>query len=151
MPPQPKLALYHFPSCPYCQKVQRAVRELDLSIEQVNISERSGARQELLEAVGRARVPVLRIGDREDLRWMPESSCIVDYLYTLGGRRDLLWRSRISSALMMAAVLIAAAGLIGLGPARVLIVVGVAALVLSIAVGRVSLPGHRSVNGSGET
>ena len=103
--PMPKLALYHVPSCSYCGRVQRTVEEFDVDVELVNIGQRPDARRALVEATGRATVPVLRIEEGGQVRWMPESSCIVDYLYQRAGRRDLLWRYRASRVVGLVAVI----------------------------------------------
>ena len=76
-----KLALYHFDHCPFCRMVRSAVDKLDVDVEFRDILVDSGHRDDLIEARGRATVPVLRITspDGED-RWMPESRDIVAYL-----------------------------------------------------------------------
>lgn len=75
------LTLYHFRGCPYCAKVDRALRDLDLDIARRDIHQDPDAQRALVEARGRATVPVLHIQSAEDTRWMPESADIVRYLY----------------------------------------------------------------------
>ena len=76
-----KLALYHFNSCPFCRMVRSAIGELGIDVEFRNIMESAQHRDDLIEARGRATVPVLRITTPEGVdRWMPESRDIVRYL-----------------------------------------------------------------------
>lgn len=76
-----ELILYHFPSCPYCRLVQRALDELGLEIEQRDIRAEPVHADELRQARGRTTVPVLRIiAEDGSERWMPESADIVRYL-----------------------------------------------------------------------
>lgn len=79
-----RLALYHYPSCPYCQRVFRALDELGLAVERRDIHQDRAALRELVAARGRQTVPVLRI-EHEDGRveWMPESLDIIAYLRRL--------------------------------------------------------------------
>ncbi len=86
-----KLRLYHFDSCPYCARVRRAVKDLGLDVELVNIHRDPAARTELVAATGRQTVPVLRIEDGDV--WMPESGDILRYLYERfgEGRTPPLW------------------------------------------------------------
>lgn len=76
-----KLALYHFDSCPYCRMVRSAIDELGINIELRDVREESRHRDDLVEARGRATVPVLRITSPDgEERWMPESRDIIAYL-----------------------------------------------------------------------
>ncbi len=79
-----KLVLYRSRTCPYCTLVTSTIDELGLNVELREIFEEPRYRDELVEARGRATVPVLRIisPDGEE-RWMPESRDIVRYLKTL--------------------------------------------------------------------
>ena len=80
-PAEDKLVLYHFDGCPFCSMVRSAIERLGIDVELRDIFQESRHRDELIEARGRATVPVLRIAssDGED-RWMPESRDIVRYL-----------------------------------------------------------------------
>ena len=76
-----KLALYYFGSCPFCRMVLGAIDELGIDVERRNIMESVQHRDDLIEARGRATVPVLRITSPDGTdRWMPESRDIVRYL-----------------------------------------------------------------------
>jgi len=79
--PTESLALYHFPACPYCALVRRAIDETGATVELRDITKDPKWWAELVEARGRATVPVLRCeGSDGKVRWMPESRDIVRYL-----------------------------------------------------------------------
>ena len=82
-----KLALYQTNSCPFCMRVRYAIEDLGIDVELRHIDKDPSHRQALIEARGRATVPVLRITspDGED-RWMPESADIVRYLQATYGQ-----------------------------------------------------------------
>jgi glutaredoxin len=69
-------SLYQFKACPFCIKVRRVMRKLNLPIELRDASKDMAYKSELLEKGGSPKVPCLRIGDE----WMYESSDIVSYL-----------------------------------------------------------------------
>ena len=80
-PAEDKLALYYSRSCPFCALVTSAIDRLGLDVELREIFEDSEFREQLVEARGRATVPVLRITSPDgEQRWMPESRDIVRYL-----------------------------------------------------------------------
>ena len=80
-PEQDKLALYHYLGCPFCSIVKSALDHLDVDVELRDIVENTRYRDALINARGRATVPVLRIASPNgDERWMPESRDIVRYL-----------------------------------------------------------------------
>ncbi len=73
--------LYHSETCPFCAIVRAAIDRLGLVVELREIFEDPVYRDELVEARGRATVPVLRIiSPVGEERWMPESRDIVRYL-----------------------------------------------------------------------
>lgn len=79
----PTLALYHFESCPYCERVRGALRRLEIEIEMRDIQTTPKWRQELVSATGKQMVPCLRIEEPgAPVRWMPESLDIISYLET---------------------------------------------------------------------
>ncbi len=78
------LALYHFPSCPFCIKTRREMARLSLPIELRDAQHDLARREELLQGGGEAKVPCLRIetlhdGERK-VEWMYESADIIAYL-----------------------------------------------------------------------
>jgi len=80
-PEKDHLALYHLETCPFCLMVRAAIDELGIDVELRSITQDPDNYDDLVEARGRATVPVLRISSAggED-RWMPESRDIIDYL-----------------------------------------------------------------------
>jgi glutaredoxin len=83
-PAKDKLVLYHSHTCPYCALVRSAIDRLGIDVELREIFEDPRSRERLVEARGRATVPVLRITSPDgDERWMPESQDIVRYLESL--------------------------------------------------------------------
>ena len=83
------LSLYGYPRCPYCRRVIDAAGSLGLEIPLRDTQQNPDHRRELIEALGRATVPVLLIeGEAGDLKWLPESADIVRYLTErFGGER----------------------------------------------------------------
>ncbi len=76
-----QFALYHFPACPFCIKVRRAMQRLSLDVELRNAQHPGEHRQTLEREGGRVKVPCLRI-EAEDgsVRWLYESDHIIAYL-----------------------------------------------------------------------
>lgn len=80
-PQEDKLALYYFDGCPFCNMVREAIDQLGVDVELRNVIEDSQHRDDLINARGRASVPVLRITSPDgEHRWMPESRDIIKYL-----------------------------------------------------------------------
>ncbi len=69
-------SLYQFNRCPFCIKVRRAMRKLNLPIELRNANTNEDFKSDLLAKGGSPKVPCLRIGDK----WMYESDEIIKYL-----------------------------------------------------------------------
>jgi glutaredoxin len=69
-------SLYQFEACPFCVKVRRAMRRLNLPIELRDAKSNEVHKKELLALGGSPKVPCLRIGDT----WVYESDDIVNYL-----------------------------------------------------------------------
>jgi len=77
------LQLYTRPFCGFCSRVVRFLKQSDIQLEQKNIWTDKDAAEELLAGGGRTTVPCLRIQDDSgEVRWMYESSDIIDYLKT---------------------------------------------------------------------
>lgn len=75
------LSIYGYPQCPFCQRVLRAVDGMGLEIELRNTATDNAYQSELVGAMGRATVPVLRIEKADgQVRWLPESLDIIEYL-----------------------------------------------------------------------
>lgn len=76
-----KLALYTMALCPFSWRVTRAIKRLGLDVEMRDVLMHPGLRDELVQATGRATVPVLWIQSADGaVRWMPESADIIHYL-----------------------------------------------------------------------
>jgi glutathione S-transferase len=76
------LALYYSSWCPYCRRVLRAAKELDIE-DQLSLRDVDRHQEHdraLRAAQGRGTVPVLRIQRAEGDLWMPESRDIVAFL-----------------------------------------------------------------------
>ncbi len=77
----PGLALYHYDGCPFCTRVREAADRLGVSLELRDILESDDHRRELTQSTGSQTVPVLRIEEASgEVRWLPESANIIDYL-----------------------------------------------------------------------
>ncbi len=73
------LSLYQFYACPFCLKVRRAIKRLNLKIETRDAQKNPG-RSELNAGGGQIKVPCLRIDDAAETRWLYESDDIIAYL-----------------------------------------------------------------------
>lgn len=75
------LSLYQFTACPFCIKVRRHMRRLNLPIELRDAKNNPSYRQELLSQGGRLQAPCLRIEQADgSVQWLYESNDIVAYL-----------------------------------------------------------------------
>lgn len=76
-----RLKLYEYHACPFCVKVRRSIKRLNLNVELRDSKVGSPFRDELMQHGGKTRVPCLRIeGPDGKQQWMYESSDIVAYL-----------------------------------------------------------------------
>ena len=76
-----KLALYHFPTCPFCLKTRRTMRRLSLDIELRDARNDAAHRAALVEGGGKPQVPCLLIADAQGAQtWLYESDAINAYL-----------------------------------------------------------------------
>lgn len=75
------LALYHFPTCPFCLKARRALRRLALDVELRNAQHDPAHRDALVAGGGKPQVPCLLITAPDGGQtWLYESDAIVAYL-----------------------------------------------------------------------
>lgn len=75
------LSLYGFPSCPYCRRVLGLIDSLGLEIPLRNTMTDGAYQSEIVNALGRGTVPVLRIENKSGkVQWLPESADIMEYL-----------------------------------------------------------------------
>ncbi|WP_256384060.1 glutathione S-transferase N-terminal domain-containing protein [Photobacterium toruni] len=73
------MQLYQFETCPFCVKVRRHAKRLNLPLT-TRDAKISPWAQELLEQGGRRKVPCLRIEENGKVTWMYESNDIIAYL-----------------------------------------------------------------------
>ncbi|WP_299494230.1 glutathione S-transferase N-terminal domain-containing protein [uncultured Shewanella sp.] len=71
--------LFEYKACPFCVKVRRAARRQALNITTLD-AKQPEHKQTLLNEGGKVQVPCLRIEENNEVRWMYESSAIIDYL-----------------------------------------------------------------------
>lgn len=69
------LKLYYADYCPYCQKVIKAFKEMNLEFELVDAAPGTAGREKLIELGGKAQIPFLVDGEI----MMYESSDIIEY------------------------------------------------------------------------
>ena len=96
--PELPLALYMTWTCPYCTRVLKTIGTLDLQVELLDITADETARDALAKQIGRTVVPVLRVGDADNVEWIRESSLIIHRLRAMGGAP-----SRLPAAIALAA------------------------------------------------
>lgn len=75
------LVLYQFNTCPFCIKVRQEMHRLALPIERRDAQHNPGHRAELVQGLGQAQVPCLKIAQAGGpVRWLSESGAIIAYL-----------------------------------------------------------------------
>lgn len=75
------LALYQFKTCPFCIKVRQEMSRLSLNIERRDAQKEGVNRAELIQGVGQAKVPCLKITDTAgNSQWLVNSTAINAYL-----------------------------------------------------------------------
>ena len=75
-----RLVLYEFKACPFCLKVRRALKRMDLELELRDARRDERAAAELVSGGGELQVPCLKIQEEAGVRWLYESSDIIAYL-----------------------------------------------------------------------
>lgn len=75
------MSLYNYFACPFCIKVRRTVRRLNIPLEYRDAQVRGSEHRKTLEKEGgKIKVPCLRIDDGSKTTWLYESNDIIDYL-----------------------------------------------------------------------
>ncbi|WP_299015188.1 glutathione S-transferase N-terminal domain-containing protein [uncultured Photobacterium sp.] len=75
-----QLQLYQFDACPFCVKVRRAAKRLNLPLK-TRDAKQAQWEHELVNGGGRRKVPCLRIEKNNgEVEWMYESNDIIQYL-----------------------------------------------------------------------
>lgn len=78
------LALYQYHMCPFCVKVRRTMKRLNLNIELRDAKGNETFADELVREGGKKQVPCLRIQNADGtVNWMYESDTINQYLESL--------------------------------------------------------------------
>lgn len=78
------LSLYQYHMCPFCVKVRRTMKRLNLNIELRDAKDNAQFAEELLSQGGKKQVPCLRIQNEDgSVNWMYESDTINQYLEKL--------------------------------------------------------------------
>ena len=81
------LKLYQFEACPFCVKVRRSIKRLNLKID-LKDAKKPPIAEELVQGGGELQTPCLRITDETGKsRWLYESDEIIRYLEENFGRR----------------------------------------------------------------
>ncbi len=79
--PGDRLVLYETERCPYCLRVRAVLARLGREVPGRDVAEDPSARDDVLRALGRATVPVLRrLATDGTEEWLPESLDIIAYL-----------------------------------------------------------------------
>ena len=78
------LSLYQYHMCPFCVKVRRTIKRLNMNIELRDAKNDATFANELLNEGGKKQVPCLRIVNSDgSVNWMYESDTINQYLESL--------------------------------------------------------------------
>lgn len=74
------MSLYQFEACPFCVKVRRSMKRLNLDIAVRDAKNDATYGNELEQEGGKHKVPCLRIEENGQVQWMYESSDIIAHL-----------------------------------------------------------------------
>jgi hypothetical protein len=75
------LVLYHYKTCPFCLKVRQEMARLSLDIERRDAQHNATHRADLVDAIGKAKVPCLKVTDSTGhSEWLLDSKVIMAYL-----------------------------------------------------------------------
>ncbi len=77
------MVLYESAWCPFCMRVDQALKSLGIELQRADIKEDPEAERQLIEGGGQRKVPCLYIPDGDSGQWLYESSDIIDYLRAL--------------------------------------------------------------------
>lgn len=72
-------SIYQFKTCPFCVKVRRYLRKNSINIEIRDARHDKNYREELKKLGGKIQVPCLRIEKNNNVKWLYESSDIIQY------------------------------------------------------------------------
>lgn len=74
-----EIELYYLPGCPYCQKVEDKLEDLDVDYVKNEVPSSHSKRDKVEELSDQTAVPVIN-DENNDVEGMNESSDIVEYL-----------------------------------------------------------------------
>lgn len=74
------IILYQYRACPFCVRVRRAMKRNGLKIELRDAKRSEEARDQLIAGSGKLKVPCLRTEENNEVRWIFDSSDIINYL-----------------------------------------------------------------------
>lgn len=74
------MSLYQFEACPFCVKVRRSMKRLNLNIELRDAKNDEHIGKELEVQGGKRKVPCLRIEENNKIQWLYESNDIIAHL-----------------------------------------------------------------------
>lgn len=75
------MVLYQFEACPFCVKVRRALKRMNLNVELRDTRKNPAFEKELLAGGGQLQVPCLKIAEPgAPVRWLYESDEIIQFL-----------------------------------------------------------------------
>ncbi len=77
------MVIYQFEACPFCIKVRRGLRRLDLKIHYLDAKNDPDHKRDLTELGGKHKVPCLRIRKDGKDEWLYESKDILKYFEQL--------------------------------------------------------------------
>jgi glutaredoxin len=75
-----KIKLYQFHMCPFCVRVRRTIRRLNLNIVCYDVNTSKEHESALIAGGGKRKVPCLRIEEDGKVTWLYESVAINNYL-----------------------------------------------------------------------
>ena len=84
-----KYSLYHYQACPFCAITRSVVSSLDVEVETRDILIHSEHRTDLINGGGKPQVPCLKIEEHGTVRWLYESSDIIQYFKQQAKQRKL--------------------------------------------------------------
>ncbi|MBT6121371.1 glutaredoxin [bacterium] len=84
------ITLYQFHLCPFCVRVRRNIKRLNLTIKYKDAKRNTVHRDELKEGGGKVKVPCLKIETNDEITWLYESKMIINYLNTQFDNSNLI-------------------------------------------------------------
>jgi glutathione S-transferase len=120
------LALYYDENCMYCRDVRGAAKRIGIELELRNARTDPAHAKALYDATGKATVPVLRIQEDGEDRWVSESRLIIRLLRERAGVPDRvpLWLDEVFARANMVGLPMVLVGMFVAEPAGKVLVYG---------------------------